>query len=609
MISVDDHHSVISGYGYFGATRIGTDTRFRVWSPNAKKVFLTGDFCEWRDGVEMSRYDGDVWQCVAPSVLFPEGCRYKYRILTESGEELLKADPYATRSEESGGRASVICDIDAYSWHDGGWLSYRKKYKKDFYASPMNIYQLSAQSWRTSGTGGVMSYRELATELAPYVKQLGYTHVQLLPCLAWAEMGVWSHRVASYFAPHVPSAHPCDLMSFVDSMHEAGIGVIFELPLADVSSEEEGLLRFDGQAVYERGDGQHPECFNTDSREVCAFLDDICTFWIDKYHVDGLCLGGVVKMLEDEHHRVSAERFFAALCDGIRERYEDVLLCCDGNSYGMEGLRFDMVCSAPFARDLNEYVETDPFFRKHGHERITLWAANFASQRCILPLRADDGRYIAEPLMSRIYGDYWQKFAGTRALLGYQMAVPGKKLIFMGNEIGQFDPWDHRGELQWFLLDYDSHAKLQRYVAELGQLYLSTPELWQGDGETDGFEWIDVNNREQSIVSFCRRDADGNELVAVVNFTPVAYENYRLGVKSRGDYREIFNSDDERFGGSGVINTELARSEAKPWNWLENSIVIRIPPMAITVFKCVRRTPTKQNTPASTYSKRKIIKF
>lgn len=590
MNNANDCRRAFAGYAYFGAHRIKDVIIFRVWSPEAASVYLLGDFCGWQEGVRMERIVGDVWECAISGKDIFDASKYKYKIVKEDGSETLISDPYATGAEEGGGLASMLCDTEAYVWRDKGWEAYREDYKKQLYKNPMNIYELCAQAWRLGNNGEPLAYRELASELAPYAKQLGATHVQLLPIFSHSGQEAWTRSVSSYFAPHTSGEHPCELMAFVDSMHEAGLGVILEVPLADVL--EHFCKRYPASEQF--------------GRAAFSFAEDVCAFWLDKYHADGLSIGGVLRLLEECEQSDDAQRALGELCNGLRQRYPHAILIGAESCKGACSVGFDLVLNTSLSKDIASYVETDPFFRKHGHEKITLWAANHASARSILSVPHTELTQKDGTLISRTYGDYWQRFAGVRALLGYLAACPGKNMCFMGSEIGQLEAWELGGELQWFLLDYDAHAKLQRYVSELGQLYLATPELWQGDGEADGFEWIDVNNREQSIVSFCRRDIDGNEIVAVVNFTPVAYENYRLGVKSRGDYREIFNSDDERFGGSGVINTELARSEARPWNWLENSIVIRIPPMAITMFKCVRRT---QKTGASAYSNRKIIKF
>ncbi len=587
MNTVNSNQNGFAGYEYFGvqpvSDKVGQSVCFRVCAPEAQKVFLVGDFCSWQDGIEMSRAENGVWYCEISHGAISEGNKYKYKIILHDGTEQLIADPYAVCSEESGGFASVICNIDSYVWHDATWLDYRKAFKKDFYARPMSIYRLAADSWKTENACA-LSYKRLADELAPYVKQLGHTHVQLLPVFSRAGLGESGYDTASHFAPHLNcGAHPCELMSFVDAMHEAGIGVIFEIPLGEVVNQISDL---GGQASYER---------------------DVCAFWLDKYHADGLCLSGIMKMLEGNAEQ--AEGFLSAIVRELRCQFPSALIIGTGNpDIVSDGLGFDMLCNTAFDKDIAEYLGTDPFFRKHHHEKATVWSANFASRRSVLPIGFDEAGKEGAALMPRVYGDSWQRFATLRATLGYLITAPGKKLCYMGTEIGQMDEYREGKGLQWSLLDRDASARLQYYAAELGQLYLATPELWQCDGDFDGFEWIDVNNREQSIVSFCRRDIDGNEIIVAVNFTPVVYEDFRIGVKSKGEYKEIFNSDDERFGGSGVLNTGLIRSEDRDWNWQDNSIVIRIPPMAITVLKCVRRTSSRPQKQVGSI-RSKIIKL
>ena len=597
----------------FGARVFDGGVTFCTFAPGASAVYLVGDLCDWEVGLPMARtHEEGVFEISLPKQK-ALGSKYKYRIVTDGGV-LFKADPYAVLAEGFPKTASVVCDLGGYIWRDETYLQYRRKYVGSLSRKPMNIYEVDLASWKRGENGEPLDADACLRELSSYVKQLGYTHIELINLLEGTQAPHHKGITSSFFAPRSELFEPCELMRFVDSMHEAGIGVIVDIPLTYASRDEQGLCAFDGQALYESDNGAYElwdrAVLDFGKPAASQLIYDCCFFWAELYHVDGITLCGVSEALESElYRRTSTQKLLARLCLDLKEAHPDVLLICGeslSDEYEAQRIGFDIERETTFASDIVTYSQIDPIFRKYDHERVTLSHVPLADKKCILPLwhgELSEGR---GTLISRAFGDYWQKFAGVRALLGFMYLYPGKKLTFMGTEIGQFDECEPAGELQWSLLDYEAHAKLQRYCAELGQLYLQTPELWELDGDSEGFGWIDTSNRDQSIVSFYRADDLGNTLVAVVNFTPVVYENFRVGVPVRGEYREIFNSDDERYGGSGVLNTAIIKSEPRNTNWLENSINIRIPPMAITVLKCVRRTQakTRQITPIT----RKIIK-
>ncbi len=600
-------------YGYFGAHLTADGCVFRAWLPYADGVFVVGDFCGWENGIPMKKISNDgIWECMT-DIRVSVGDKYKFRI-TVNDRVIYKADPYAFCTEAYPNTASVVCDTDSYKWRDGGWLDYRSTQQGRSYEGPMNVYELHIGSWKRRDDGSAYTYKELASELATYVKQMGYTHVQLMPVAEHADGTSWGYRTCSYFAPSTRYGTPKDLMSFVDSMHEAGIGVILDLTLAYFSTESDGLSAIDGQHLYEREqdkDGWVTKRFDITKRQVAAFVASNVVFWIDKYHVDGIKLTGTELMLRYESSESAknigaAKQMLSELGTYIKKEFPGVLMIAD-SPMGNGELGFDMEWNTAWTRDTLCYAETDPLFRKYDHEKLTLSPAHAFGKRCVLPVSHTDLTHGRRSFIDKMHGDYWQKFASVRAFMGYMMTYPSKKLSFMGTEIGQFKEWS--GEpIEWFLLDYEPHAKLQRYVSELNHLYLSTPALWQIDSSWDGFEWIEPNDRDRSIISYRRRDRANNELIVLINFTPVVYEGHRLGVSSAGVYKEIFNSDSECFGGSGVVNTDALKSEAKPWSFCENSITMRVPPLAVTIFKCVEKTSSKRKTVITSSTKRKIIK-
>ena len=599
---------------------------FRVWAPNADAVFLVGDFADWDAGIPMSRVtEGGVWECISENASV--GNRYKYKIYG-GGQCHLKADPYCFAAECPPNTASVICDIEGYKWRDKGWLAYRKGKAGKMYSEPMNIYEIHLGSWKRHEDGEYYTYAELASELAPYVKQMGYTHVELMPVAEHPFDGSWGYQVCSYYAPTSRYGSPKDFMAFVDSMHEAGIGVIVDWVPAHFPKDEHGLYEFDGKPLYEYQGSDRIEHagwgtrrFDVGRNEVECFLVSNADFWLKYYHVDALRVDAVASMIYLDYDRrpdewvpnvygdnrcLEAIAFFRKLNSHIKGAYPDVLMIAEestawGNvtTFDNDGLGFDMKWNMGWMNDTLSFAQVEPFYRKHEHEKTTFSLTYSFGEKYILPISHDEVVHGKKSFLDRMTGDYWQKFASTRAFMGYMMTHPGKKLMFMGGEIGQFREWDYEGQIEWFLLNYESHAKLQRFSAELNHLYLKTPALWQIDGSWDGFRWIDADNREQSIISYRRIDNDGKEVIVLINFTPVVYEDYRLGVPEAGIYRELLNSDDERYGGSGVINEGNIKSESKPWNGLDNSIRLRVPPLGVTILRCARRAPKPRNSSRS----------
>ena len=603
-----------TAYDYLGLHIEDSFAVFRVWAPNAESVFVVGDFNEWQNQHPMTRItEGGVWEVKLPRDRVLEGARYKYKIHSW-GREILKADPYGISSELPPDTASVVTSIDGYQWRDGGWLKYRKSKQGRMHSEPMNIYEIHLGSWKRHEDGSYYSYAEIASELAPYVKQMGYTHVELLPVMEHPFDGSWGYQVCSYYAPTARFGSPKDFMAFVDSMHEAGIGVILDWVPAHFPKDEHGLYEFDGRPLYEyqgydrmEHAGWGTRRFDVGRNEVECFLVSNADFWFRKYHVDGLRVDAVASMLYldydkkpgewipnvyGDHRCLEAIAFFQKLNSYIKEAFPDVLMIAEEStawanitSFENDGLGFDMKWNMGWMNDTLSYAELDPIYRKYHHEKLTFSLTYAFGEKYLLPISHDEVVHGKKSLLDKMSGDYWQKFASTRAFLGYMMTHPGKKLLFMGSEIGQFKEWDHNGAVEWFLLDYESHAKLQYYTAELNHLYLKTPALWEIDDSWDGFQWIDVDNQSQSIISFRRIDRQGREILILINFTPVAREDFLLGVPSAGVYEEIFNSDCEEFGGSGVINVGDLESTGIPWNNAEDSLKLRVPPLGMLVLQ------------------------
>ncbi len=603
-----------TAYEYLGAHKTRNGYVFRVWAPNADTIMLTGDFNGWSEDTPMSRVtEGGVWEVELPRGIVKDGDKYKYKIYG-CGQVHYKADPYAIRAELPPETASVIYEKKAYKWKDKGWLEYRQSTAVEFYRQPMNIYELHLGSWKCHEDGTPFTYTELARELTTYVKQMGYTHIEIMPITEYPYDGSWGYQVCSYFAPTARYGAPEEFKGFVDSMHEAGIGVILDWVPAHFPKDRHGLYEFDGKPLYEyqgwdriEHEGWGTRRFDVGREEVQSFLISSASYWLREYHIDGLRVDAVASMIYLDYDKRAGEwipnsdgsnrckeaiAFFRKLNSHIKGEFPDVLMIAEESTawnnvttFADGGLGFDMKWNMGWMNDTLSYAELDPIYRKYHHDKITFSLTYAFGEKYILPISHDEVVHGKKSFLDKMSGDYWQKFASARAFLGYMMVHPGKKLFFMGSEIGQFREWDYEGEIEWFLLEYETHAKFQRYVAELNHLYLASPELWQRDDSWGGFSWIDANNSSQSIISLRRFDDEGNELEVLINFTPVVYEDYRLGVPYEGVYEEIFCSDAKKFGGSGVVNEGELKSENAGAHGLMHSIKLRVPPLGMAVIK------------------------
>ena len=599
--------------------------RFSLWAPHAQKVSVVGDFNHWDpEANPMERAeDGEIWKTFVPDL--PEGTLYKYAIITASGETILKADPYGFRAQLRPDTASVVASLN-YRWRDGAWQKSRAKY--DSYHGPMNIYEVHAGSWRRHEDGSFLSYRELADALVPYVKDMGYTHVEFMPLCEYPFDGSWGYQATGYFAPTSRYGEPEDLMYLVDQFHRNGIGVILDWVPGHFCRDAHGLRFFDGEPLYESGNPLLAENKDWDTMnfdygrpEVRSFLISSALFWLEEYHFDGLRIDAVASMLYLDYGKkdgqwqankyggrenLEAVEFLRQLnTAGFREKPQALMVAEESTTWPLVsrpvdqgGLGFNYKWNMGWMNDMLQYMSTDPLYRKGCQDLITFSLYYAFSENFILPLSHDEVVHGKKSLIDRMPGDYWQKFAGLRAFYGYWMSHPGKKLLFMGGEFGQFIEWRYAEQLDWLLLDYPKHQELQAYSRALNHFYLDHPEFWQVDYDWTGFEWISCDDRDNSVIAFVRKGQDPDaETVVVCNFTPVVRREYRIGAPEPGAWEEVFNSDAEEFGGSGVRcgtlredGRVLVETEKVPFHGREQSLVLTLPPLGVLYLKKIRKT-------------------
>ncbi len=610
-------------YDYLGAHWEKNNLIFRVWAPNAAYAAVCGDFNGWNiEALPMERItEAGVWEARVPASYAHEGQNYKY-FLRNGEKEVYKADPYGFYMQKPPETASVLYSIEDYSWHDDGWMNYRRgKFSRgNAERQPINIYEVHLASWKRNEDGSYWSYSQLADEMIPYVKQMGYTHIELMPVSEHPFDGSWGYQVCGYYAPTSRFGTPKDFMNFVDRFHMAGIGVILDWVPAHFPKDAHGLYEFDGQPLYEyqghdrmENAGWGTRCFDVGREEVQSFLVSNAAFWAEKYHIDGLRVDAVASMLYLDYGRrpgewfpnkygdnknLEAIAFFQKLNRMMAENYPDVMTIAEESTaypnitdFWQDGLGFTLKWNMGWMNDTLAYLIEDPLWRNHHHNKMTFSLTYAFSERFVLPISHDEVVHGKKSLLDRSPGEYPQKFANTRAYLTYMLTHPGKKLLFMGSEIGQFREWDYEGQIEWFLLDYEMHAKLQHYIAELNHLYLETPAFWQRDNSWEGFQWIDADNAAQSTYSYRRIDDKGKEMIVVINFQPVAREEFLLAVPYAGTYEEVLNSDDVRFGGSGQCNPGQLKTEPFKIFGYDRAIRIKVPPMGAAIFRCVRKNP------------------
>jgi 1,4-alpha-glucan branching enzyme len=586
--------------------------RFILWAPNAKEIKIVGNFNNWsgNDHIMKSNSKLNLWSLFIPGLSAED--IYKYEITTLDGRKLLKADPYAFYSELRPDTASKISNLNNYHWKDSEWLE--KRSTTELYDKPVNIYEIHLGSWKMNSDGSFMNYRTIADELLEYVLYMGYTHVELMPVAEHPLDASWGYQSTGYFSLTSRYGTPEDFMYFVDKFHNHEIGVILDWVPGHFCKDAHGLYQFDGTKLYEYENpvlGENFDwgtCnFDLSKSKVRQFLISNALFWFDIYHIDGMRVDAVANMLYLNYGRkesmsiknkyggnenLEAIDFLKTLNSIIFNYYPNVLMIAeDSSSFPgvtkpsyLGGVGFNYKWNMGWMNDMLKYMQMDPIHRKWHHNLITFSLMYAFSENFVLPLSHDEVVHGKKSLLDKMPGDYWQKFANLRLFYAYMIAHPGKKLLFMGGEFGQFIEWRFDHELDWLLLDYPMHKSVQNYVRELNLLYKKENSLWEKDHTYEGFQWIDHQNYEQSIISFMRVGKEAKDFMIVIcNFTPVVYNEYKVGVPSFLHYKELFNSDSVEFGGSNQINEETIRPELESWHNQPYHIKIKIPPLA-TIF-------------------------
>jgi 1,4-alpha-glucan branching enzyme len=591
-------------------------TYFAVWAPDATQVSLMSDHNHWSKTSHplAPRGSSGIWEGFIAGIA--SGTHYKYHIVSRyGGYRVDKSDPFGFRHELSPRTASTVWQLD-YEWRDDAWMQSRQHHNG--LAAPMAIYELHLGSWRRVPEEGnrSLSYAELASQLVDYVAAMGFTHVELLPVMEHPFYGSWGYQSTGYFAPTSRYGTPQDLMHLIDCLHQHGIGVIFDWVPSHFPTDEHGLCFFDGTHLFEHGDprqGIHPEwtscIFNYGRNEVRSFLISSALFWLDKYHADALRVDAVASMLYLDYGRHGGEwipnafggkenldaiSFLRRFNEEVYRNYPAVqTIAEESTDWSMVsrptyvgGLGFGLKWDMGWMHDTLQYIEHDPVHRKYHHNELTFRMLYAFSEQFVLPLSHDEVVHGKRSLLSKMPGDDWQKFANLRLLYGYMYAQPGKKLLFMGGEFGQWWEWNHEASLDWHLADYPPHRGLQRWVRDLNTLYRGEAALHELDCDPAGFSWIDCNDAQQSTLTFMRRGRTTPDIVVVgCNFTPVPRRDYRIGVPRGGYWREVLNSDADLYGGSGQGNSGGVTAAPIPWHGHPQSIAVTLPPLAVVVFK------------------------
>lgn len=625
----------VRAYDFLGAHFINLDGRngviFRVWAPNAITVSLVGDFNNWNQKANyMYKIGGGVWELFIENL--NEFAVYKFCIETVDHTNILKSDPFAFHCQTRPENASRVFNTNQYVWHDSYWMENRQNTSSP--DKPMNIYEIHAGSWKKYPDGNYFNYQKMADELIPYLKEMNYTHVQLMPLMEYPYDPSWGYQTTGYFAATSRYGTPCDLMALIDRCHMEGIGVIMEIVPSNFPKDDYGLYKFDGTCLYEDNNpkkGQRDSwgtcLFNFQRYEVISFLISAVMFWFDKYHIDGMRIGAVSSMLYLDYGKKDGEwvpnrfggnenleaiDFIKRLNKAVHMYHPSALTFAEENTSWPKltlpieegGLGFDYKWNMGWMNDTLHYMSLDPLWRPFNHDNLTFSFFYAFSERFILPISHDEVAHGKGSLISKMPGDYDSKFAGVRTFITYMYAHPGKKLVFMGCEIGQFDEWDSDSGIQWDLLKFEKHNALYTFFKAINKFYIEHKPLYELDNTPKGFEWIHRNDYTQSVIAFRRTDSDGNEIIAVCNFQPTVHENYMIGVPRFGEYEEIFNSDLTEFGGTGVSNTGTLTTVPMKIHGYKQGLSLTLPPLGVIYLKC---TNELENPEGNTEKPRKTV--
>ena len=598
-----------SAYEYYGAHPCDGGWVFRVWAPQARCVALSGDFNEWQRW-DMRRLEDGTWELTVENARQFDG--YQYVVTQGDGREVWKSDPYGFHQETRPSTNSKLYDIGGYTWHDEKWRQRREgTHPAEGY---VNIYEVHLGSWRRTEDGQVLNYRDMADQMALYVRDMGYNYVELLPVTEYPLDDSWGYQCVGYFAPTSRYGTPHDFMYLVDRLHRAGIGVILDWVPAHFCKDSHGLIQFDGSCLYEYSDPlkwEHESwgtrVFDFGKPEVCSFLLSSAAYWLREYHIDGLRVDAVASMLYLDYDRqqwrpnqhggkenLEAIEFLRQLnrtafaIDGAALMVAEESTAWPMVTYPPEegGLGFNLKWNMGWMNDVCHYLKMDPFFRQHHHRDVTFSMVYAFSENFVLPVSHDEVVHMKGSLRGKMPGDKWQQLAGVRGFYAYMLCHPGKVLTFMGTELAQWHEWDFRKALDWYLLDEEDDCRqTHACIRALNRFYKSHKALWENDRDWDGFQWLVADDNYNNVLVFRRTDRSGKPLVAVINFSPVAVEGYRFGVPPKARYEELFNTDEERWGGSGVTNPQPIKTEYIPSHQQAQSIAVRVPPLGAVILQ------------------------
>lgn len=584
---------------------------FRTLAPNAKKIHLMGDFNNWnKTSLPMKRITKNgVWELFVPGVT--EGQKYKYIVTSKQKTTQEKTDPYGFMHETNGRTASIVYNLNGFDWSDKTWQAKQKK--QNPYTSAMNIYEVNFASWKRNPDGSYYTYKQYADELIPYVKQMHYTHIELMPITEYPYDGSWGYQVTGYFAPTSRFGTPKDFMYFVNTCHKNGLSVILDWVPAHFPKDAEGLIDFDGTQLYEcqgKNRMEHKDwgtrIFDFGRNEVQSFLISSAMLFFDKYHIDGIRVDAVASMLYLDYGKTHGEwspntfggnenldavAFLQKLNTQVFKQFPHALMIAEESTawpmvskpVDIGGLGFNFKWNIGWMNDTLEYMQSNPFFRKDIHNKLTFSFFYAFSENFVLPISHDEVVHGKHSLLNKMYGTYQEKFVALRAYLAFMYTHPGKKLLFMGSEFAQFDEWNHTKGLDFNLLDFPAHKQLHNFVKDLNKFYKSNPALFEIDYDWAGFQWIVPDDHKQNVIAFIRYDKQKNPLLVAINFSPVVYHSYKIGVPTAGEYKQVFNTDAKKYGGAGVSN-KTQKSKPIPLHFQSHQITITLPAMSAVVF-------------------------